>query len=95
MNEARIKLTEAMGIEPYIHKKDFSYQRFDPFTSADDDYAVLEWVRLSITRGKSGVLLWADSDDWWRFYAQIKLIGPEYQIGDYARAVCKVLELSQ
>ncbi len=55
----------------------------DPFTNADDDYAVLEWMR---------------SNDFAFFeefaqevYALLKAVPVHYTIGDYARAALKVL----
>lgn len=60
--------------------------RFDPFTDANDDYAVLEWMR-NMAKG---------SPEKYRldFYAH-SMRGSmcwNYQIGDYARAALKVLQ---
>ena len=92
MNEARIKLAKVMGIKPtIISDLILNKYSFDPFTDANHDFAVLEWIRSQIKQGENGALFWADSNKWWPFYAAIKIIGPEYKIGDYARAACKVL----
>jgi len=53
----------------------------DPFTDANDDYAVLEFVRLG--------------RDAWRLKAfdeLSKLDACDYRVGDYARAALKALE---
>jgi len=53
----------------------------DPFTDANDDYAVLEWIRSQNFRAY--------------FYHYLECAGQadsiEYQIGDYARAALKVI----
>ncbi len=75
----RIKLKElalAMGVEPYS---------FNPYENANDDYAVLEWMRNTWSKDKQ--------NDW--LLANLKLGKDDflrYQIGDYARAALKVLE---
>ena len=81
MND-RIKLAEAMGMGPDEYN---TSPIFDPFTSADDDYAVLEWAR--------------ENDDdliWLKFSNQLNadLYGcPEnYRIGCNARSALKVIE---
>lgn len=52
---------------------------FDPFTDANDDYAVLEWMRQNeIVRE-------------WRKIDELACCTYYYQIGDYARAALKVL----
>ena len=50
----------------------------DPFTDANDDYAVLEWMRNE----KRHI----------EFHDANKCNGWNYQIGDYARAALKVLD---
>ena len=57
--------------------------RFDPFTDANDDYAVLEWMRKEAT--------WTVGDMTDKFCDQLEWPCWEYQIGDYARAALKVL----
>ncbi len=94
----RIKLAEAMnGARVYTQGKGvFRYQmyrhpvtgihtrsnKFDPFTDANDDYAVLEWMR-------------SDSNAWeYQYEKELMLTNfqcGDYQIGDYARAALKVL----
>ena len=51
----------------------------DPFTDANDDYAVLEWMN---TKDE----LWAKG--LWEAIPHIN----DYKIGDYARAALKVIE---
>jgi hypothetical protein len=83
----RIKLAEAMGLDGFEHGDIFYIRqegfntpllRFDPFTDANDDYAVLEWMRSIL----------ADSRDR-ELTAGFKWT---YQIGDYARAALKVID---
>jgi len=83
MTDDRIKLAEAMGwkrlnktewLDPDgIRHTNFG---FNPFTDANDDYAVLEWMRKNETMPMSlcGKLAF------------------HYKVGDYARAALKVLE---
>jgi hypothetical protein len=60
---------------------------FDPFTSADDDYAVLEWMRSDERHIRFREALAQVFHEWHGdpvpFY---------YEIGDYARACLKVLD---
>ncbi len=92
MND-RIKLAEAMGWATVMEGELWSPPDFtdmalrdyppNPFTDANDDYAVLEWAR------KKGYTLPTDQ----RF--SINMYLPHislYQIGDYARAALKVIE---
>ena len=62
--------------------------RFDPFTDANDDYAVLEWVRGDDTQ-------LGCTNRWEMMMDAIAQAGQEYsidyKIGDYARAALKVL----
>lgn len=69
--------------QKYIH--DFPHDAFNPFTSADDDYVVLEWMRK-----------W-DTDKWPLFESALTLHAGDpfvwcYQIGDYAKAAITVLD---
>ncbi len=51
----------------------------DPFTDANDDYAVLEWMRNLESNA--------------RYHMTMRLNGIwDYQIGDYARAALKVID---
>ena len=86
--ERRIKLAEAMGwgqvdmadIGPCWQSPDNRILPLpDPFASADDDYAVLEWA---YGQGEVFAL---------KFAKHLKNIW-RYQIGDYARAALKVIE---
>ena len=64
---------------------------FNPFTDANDDYAVLEWVRNQVPTNNNGIK-WASHDLGWWFYKHLKDNPAEYEVGDYARAALKVLE---
>ena len=94
MND-RIKLAEAMGLRrknKYLRyamwfnptKKVLERNlKFDPFTDANDDYAVLEWMRSDVNA--------------WQYQYEKELMLTnnkcgDYQIGDYARAALKVIE---
>ncbi len=88
----RIRLAEAMGWSNYLaHSKAeiWEHEKYstrlacpDPFTDANDDYAVLEWMRTNPA---------SDSRLTWR--EAIKYITAEnYRIGDYARAALEVIE---
>ena len=86
--EKRIKLALLMGwkYQEAYHcwtKPDGSLlpREFDPFTDANDDYAVLEWVRTQDE-------LWTDVHDYLCNVSNIS----NYKIGDYARAALKVIE---
>ena len=85
----RIKLAEAMGwwikadinwISPEGHNHK---EPPDPSTNANDDYAVLEWVRENWC-GK-------DKDKWMLFNKHCQGYSVFYKIGDYAQAALKVL----
>jgi len=56
----------------------------DPFTDANDDYAVLEWMITKTT--KVGELWKQYTDSIPHLYCE------NYRIGDYARAALKVIE---
>ena len=56
----------------------------DPFTDANDDYAVLEWMRNNAT--------WVVGDETDKFFDQLEWGTWEYEIGDYARAALKVIQ---
>lgn len=61
-----------------------SHLPFDPFTDANDDYAVLEWMRakeLNMNKSKYA----------FEFYGWLRS-AENYQIGDYARAALKVID---
>ncbi len=90
-NEKRIKLAEAIGWKLGIHE---GYEQFgemwsgpnslsvtldfDPFTDANDDYAVLEWTRTQ-------TIVWQV-----KFAAEIGH-SSDYKIGDYARAALSLV----
>ena len=84
--ENRIKLAEAMGskcIDGVWHHNGSTWDSllFDPFTDANDDYAVLEWMH-------------ADSTDFGtsqRFMKHLQFQAHQYRVGDYARAALKVI----
>ena len=100
MND-RIKLAEAMGWQLVNYPNDGPMWRLDgrhwsrhkqppdPFTDANDDYAVLEWMRQKArdyeqTDGSG-------PDIAWEFMRQLELPQYGYRIGDHARAALKVL----
>jgi len=92
MND-RIKLAEAMGgplwdayIDPMNHPECVDLP--DPFTDANDDYAVLEWMRKGKDAGK-------DIGKFEMWLAEGGIFKFDYQIGDYARAALKVLKGEQ
>lgn len=102
-DKARIALAEATGWvrDPHpLRDTPFWFDRItkkqgelgdlpDPFTDANDDYAVLEWMR-----GRRDSLLAKDTGIWREFMAVIHdtaFCTSLYRIGDYARAACKVL----
>ena len=65
---------------------------FDPFTDANDDYAVLEWVRNN-WQGQDGYYgHWNQfaRSIWWSWDEYDVTI--PYQVGDYARAALAVLQ---
>ena len=79
MIEERIKLAEAMGIDPHGDGMVFGKRwAFDPFADANDDYAVLEWMR------ERGIEAWQIVEE-----CEYCI---HYKIGDYARAALKVIE---
>jgi hypothetical protein len=58
----------------------------DPESDANDDYAVLEWMRsLEKTNIHSNYKIYID-------FACMLSPGPAYKIGDYARAALKVID---
>lgn len=89
----RIRLAEAMGWSTVRHTKEWhgntwegvksgehSWRLPDPFTDANDDYAVLEWMR---------------EQSWYpEKLPQYCFDRPlhSYGVGDYARAALKVLD---
>ena len=58
---------------------------FDPFTDANDDYAVLEWMREHDRAGEFDTALCQRDHS---MYDELF----RYQIGNYARAALKVLD---
>ena len=60
----------------------------NPFTDANDDYAVLEWMRESV---KSVDVQSEEWDIYCYFFALVDYIKTRYQIGDYAKALLKVI----
>jgi len=88
-DQDRIRLAEAMGwvrIDEgglWENSKGFGRELEqnlpDPFTDANDDYAVLEWMRNQ----KNNAGYWGLLEGVGRW---------QYQIGDYARAALKVLD---
>lgn len=97
----RIKLAEAMGwrlggfdvsvwIRPDGSSASYALieKCFDPFTDANDDYAVLEWARENVSNDR-----WT-LGQWKKFRRGIhnQFRKPwMYEVGDYARAALSVL----
>ena len=94
----RIRLAEAMGLESTEFNgktvfccKDSRYvggysdwDDFDPFTDANDDYAVLEWMR-----GGEPI-----DNPMWKALRKGPFVCYHYRIGDYARAALEVIDAS-
>ena len=66
---------ERVYLDPRVEKWE-NLPKFDPFTDANDDYAVLEWMRKNYGASLFGKHL--------KFCSW-------YQIGDYAKAALKVI----
>ena len=94
----RIKLAEAIGVDLRTYKCGGTgavHYDFDPFTDANDDYAVLEWMR--VTYNTYEYLMEHQGDRWVDFIAALDGSGDGghsccYQIGNNARAALKVLD---
>ena len=98
-NQDKIKLlAEAMGLTMYKDGKRSLFivhhrandGHFDPFTDANDDYAVLEWMRTfkdTSEHSMYGNFVGNDIG----LPTVFKFRG-DYKIGDYARAALKVIE---
>ena len=63
--------------------------QWDPFRSADDDYAVLEWM---LVRAEQYPEEWEGFKDYFREVRQDWNIW-NYKLGLFARAACVVLEI--
>ena len=72
-------------------KPDNSFSnRFDPFTDANDDFSVLEWMRE--VKEKYDRTDGSGFDLWWAFARTVdNKPFCSYQIGDFARAAIAVL----
>ena len=92
----RIKLAEAV-FYGHVSVNGKLREDFDPFTDANDDYAVLEWMRSFNTYE----YLLEHDDRWVDFIVAIDASDngeghkANYQIGDYARACLKVIATEQ
>ena len=80
--EKRIKLAEAV-FYGHICVNGKLREDFDPWHSADDDYAVLERMRRLSDDDRRKHAFWNELR--WRY-------AYEYQIGDYANAALKVID---
>ncbi len=99
-DKQRIMLAEAMfpGQIDHTHFPELRVWRgkwtpFDPLTDANDDYAVLRWMRESHHWQAFKEILHKD-----RLHAAVWMCGRftwNYQIGDYARAAVAVLEADE
>ena len=85
------------GKQPFDHwsqrgGKVYGYLPFNPFTDANDDYAVLEWMR----RGDGPATTYAKFKDAFRGrYVDLVPRWYLYEVGDYARAALKVLAATE
>ena len=61
------------------------YRQWNPLVNADDDYAVLEWMRATCN----------NPIDYQAFQFSLPDDAIDYSIGDYARAALKVLETGE
>ena len=71
-------------------KRMWGYLPFNPFTNANDDYAVLEWMRTEMLMHDAGCTF-----DGFKFILHglnNEKRHVDYQIGDYARAALKVID---
>ena len=80
-DEERIQLAEAMNLPAVASAKKHGIHAgwFNPFTNANDDYKVLEWIRSQ--HFVTYLTAYLEHE-----YTQ------DYKIGDYARACLKVIE---
>lgn len=108
IREARIKLAEWMGWKRVPHDNGFGVLHYwthpktivpdradcpDPFTDANDDYAVLEAMRDKC--GKTETKWLPDPEQsnlWFRFVNWLPRHTADYTIGDYARAALKEID---
>lgn len=105
MND-RIKLCEAMGWIPQPNEPNgepvwlkgpdgedpyYLYELPDPFTDANDDYAVLEWMR-SVRDECNPIPDDPGWKQWLLFLSADQFNGLNYQIGDYARAALAAIK---
>ncbi len=108
----RIKLAEAMGWQAYVSEGFVEYDLDkrvyrqesdlpDPYTDANDDYAVLEWMREYRAQhidfeSEGGFLKWVEFSRVLSICRDKANILPhpavDYRIGDYARAALEVIE---
>ena len=95
MND-RIKLAKAMNLDFVVHG-DMVYLRqsnskpmvqWNPEKWADDDYAVLEWMR---EKGLQDANTWTKFVDTLNDFPEMGL-KVAYQIGDYARAALRAID---
>ena len=64
----------------------------NPFTDANDDYRVLQWIRQK-AQSKPGIYSGKDKHRKWLRALNMEVAYiKDYRIGDYARAALKVLE---
>ena len=90
IDKIRAKLAEAMGWERTKYDRWLSPSREmrcddppDPFTDANDDYAVLEWFRAKEKPKHSA--------EWCEFWMGLNH-SASYEIGDYAKAMISALD---
>ena len=106
---SEVELARAMGANLAYRKDErdivfhwpdgHSTRAFSPRTDANDDYAVLEWARENLTPKQfvkfseniANLLIGLEKKK--PFDALCISLTTKYQIGLYARAACKVLEI--
>lgn len=93
----RIKLAEAIGgpiweayIDPSKHPECVDLP--DPFTDANDDYAVLEWFRSGHRNDGPQNVTRQQFVDFDRALEDAPEYSCDYEVGDFARAALKEIE---
>ena len=86
-DERRILIAETIGRDSGCYAPNYDIPIFDPFTDANDDYAVLEWAHEQVDSGA-----WEPRGKWATFADELFFPTENYKIGDYARAALKVIE---
>ena len=89
---------DQQGVQHWTHPDGYAvFEAPDPYTDANDDYAVLEWCRINLSPKQfvkfseniANLLIGLEKKK--PFDALCISLTTEYQIGFYARATCDVL----